>query len=296
MIQIVKFLRSNNAPFIVNIYPFLSLYENPNFPFDFAFFDGGGTPLNDNGTIYTNVFDANYDTLVWSLNKIGVPDMNIIVGEIGWPTDGNIHANIKNAKRFYDGILKKLATNEGTPLRPGPIEVYVFSLFDENMKSILPGNFERHWGIFKYDGTPKFPMDFSEGNETLLSPARGIEYLPLQWCAMDKLVDVNMSLVEETVNFACKYADCSTLGNGSSCNDLDMDGKISYAYNMYFQMQGQAAHSCDFEGFGGITTVNKSAGSCIFPVQIMSAGVRTRLVAREGTALLLLFMVLGLLF
>ena len=40
MTQIVQFLSKNNAPFTVNIYPFLSLYGNDNFPIDHAFFDG----------------------------------------------------------------------------------------------------------------------------------------------------------------------------------------------------------------------------------------------------------------
>lgn len=40
MTQIAEFLSQNNAPFTVNIYPFLSLYLNDDFPIDYAFFDG----------------------------------------------------------------------------------------------------------------------------------------------------------------------------------------------------------------------------------------------------------------
>jgi hypothetical protein len=40
MLQIVRFLHDNKSPFLVNIYPFLSLYQNSKFPVDFAFFDG----------------------------------------------------------------------------------------------------------------------------------------------------------------------------------------------------------------------------------------------------------------
>lgn len=46
MTQIVQFLNKNNAPFTVNIYPFLSLYGNDNFPFDYAFFDGVSSSAN----------------------------------------------------------------------------------------------------------------------------------------------------------------------------------------------------------------------------------------------------------
>lgn len=51
MVKICRCLRDNKAPFIVNIYPFLSLYENKHFPVEFAFFDGGAKPVNDNGKL-----------------------------------------------------------------------------------------------------------------------------------------------------------------------------------------------------------------------------------------------------
>ena len=108
----------NNAPFTVNIYPFLSLYHNDNFPLDYAFFDGGATPVNDNGVLYTNVFDANFDTLVAALKASGHGDMPIVVGEVGWPTDGDKHATNAYAQRFYSGLLKRLAANTGTPSGP----------------------------------------------------------------------------------------------------------------------------------------------------------------------------------
>lgn len=55
------------------------------------------------------MFDANYDTLVWSLQKNGYGNMSIIVGEIGWPTDGDINANIKYAQRFNQGFMSHAA-------------------------------------------------------------------------------------------------------------------------------------------------------------------------------------------
>lgn len=109
MVQIVNFLKQKNAPFVDNIYPFLSLYQNVGFPFDFAFFDGGGKTISDKNATYTNVFEANYDTLIWSLKKNSAGDLKIIVGEVGWPTGGNMYATNKLAKRFYDGLMKKLA-------------------------------------------------------------------------------------------------------------------------------------------------------------------------------------------
>ncbi|KAM1052688.1 hypothetical protein ACFX2C_000259 [Malus domestica] len=94
------------APFVVNIYPFLSLSGSSGFPKEFSFFDGGGKTVRDNGDPYNNVFDANYDTLLWALKKAGVPNLDIVIGEVGWPTDGHDYGSKKSAKKFYDGLLK----------------------------------------------------------------------------------------------------------------------------------------------------------------------------------------------
>lgn len=268
MIQIVQFLAKNNAPFTVNIYPFLSLYGNDNFPFDYAFFDGVTSPINDNGVLYTNVFDANFDTLVSALKQVGHGDMPILVGEVGWPTDGDKNANVANAMRFYSGLLPRLASNKGTPARPGPIEVYLFGLIDEDAKSIAPGNFERHWGIFGYDGKPKFQLDLSgKGLKKFLVGAQNVHYLDPQWCMFNPNAQ-DLSKLVDNINYACTYADCTALGYGSSCNNLDANGNASYAFNMYFQTQDQNNMACNFEGLARLTTSNISTPTCNFIIQI----------------------------
>ncbi|KAL5975117.1 hypothetical protein ACLOJK_031796 [Asimina triloba] len=276
MVSIVRFLHTHKAPFVVNIYPFLSLYQNPDFPVSFAFFDSGGKSIRDGQSQYNNVLDANFDTLVWSLKKAGVPNMKIVVGEVGWPTDGDKNANVENARKFYRGLLKKLASKKGTPMRPEPMDVYLFGLFDEDMKSVAPGDFERHWGIYRYDGKPKFHMDLSgEGKEKYLVAAKGVQYLPKQWCVLDE-DSPNLNLLPTNMDYACTFGDCTSLGYGSSCNNLDLHGNASYAFNMYFQIQDQDVTACDFQGLAKITTKNASQGTCLFPIQIMNAGVPTR--------------------
>ncbi|XP_039117269.1 glucan endo-1,3-beta-glucosidase 8-like [Dioscorea cayenensis subsp. rotundata] len=268
MLQLVHFLNFIHSPFIVNIYPFLSLYQNPNFPINFAFFDTKTKPLNDSGVIYTNVFDANLATLKWSIKKAGVLNMQVIIGEIGWPTDGYVHANVKLAKRFYIGFLSHIRNKHKD------MQVYIFSLMDEDLKSVLPGNFERHWGIFTYDGKPKFELDLSglgRDNNNKLVGAKGVEYLGEQWCVMDE--DMAGSLVEKvpaSVDFACSNADCTELGFGCSCEGLDQEGNVSYAFNAYFQSQDQDERACDFQGLAKIVKKNASRGTCVFPVQIVS--------------------------
>ncbi|PIA54033.1 hypothetical protein AQUCO_00900540v1 [Aquilegia coerulea] len=270
MTEMVQFLNRNNAPFTVNIYPFLSLYGNDAFPINYAFFDGGST-IPDNGVTYTNVFDANFDTLVSALKAVGLGNMPILVGEVGWPTDGDKNANVGYAQRFYTGLLQRLGAKQGTPLRPENIEVYLFGLIDEDAKSIAPGNFERHWGIFKYDGQPKFPMDLSGQNQNrYLVSAKKVDYLPQEWCVFNPNAK-DLSRLGENINYACTFSDCTSLGYGSSCNNLDAQGNASYAFNMYYQAQSQAYESCHFEGLAMRTKQNISQGSCNFIIQIASS-------------------------
>ncbi|KAG9452058.1 hypothetical protein H6P81_004962 [Aristolochia fimbriata] len=271
MTSIVQFLNKNNAPFTVNIYPFLSLYADDNFPVNFAFFDGGSQPIVDNGVQYTNVFDANFDTLVAALKASGFGDMPILVGEVGWPTDGDKNANIGYAQRFYAGLLKRVALKQGTPVRSTLPEIYLFGLIDEDAKSVAPGNFERHWGIFRYDGQPKFPMDLSgQGQNVFLVPAKNVEYLPKKWCVFNPNAK-DLSKLGDNIDFACTFSDCTALGYGSSCGGLDTQGNASYAFNMYFQTQNQKEMSCVFEGLAMLTTQNASQGQCNYIVQILSS-------------------------
>ncbi|KAK1413923.1 hypothetical protein QVD17_29660 [Tagetes erecta] len=271
-IEIIQFLYSNDAPFTVNIYPFLSLYGNPYFPIDFAFFDvsNSNKSVKDGEYVYTNVFDANYDTLVASLTKAGYPDMKIIVGEIGWPTDGDVNANVKNAQRFNEGVIKHVMTAKGTPVRTGSrLEIYLFSLLDENKKSIAPGSFETHWGIFEYDGKPKYELDLTGSKHNKgLSPVMGVEYMKRRWCVLNPQVkEIDEGLAKE-IDYACSLSDCTSLGFGSSCNHLSVEGNASYAFNMYYQLHGQSEWDCDFSGLAVVTGEDPSVGECRFPVMI----------------------------
>ncbi|CAN6322344.1 unnamed protein product [Urochloa humidicola] len=271
MTQMVQFLSNHSAPFTVNIYPFISLFLNDNFPVDFAFFDGGAgvTPVVDNGVSYTNVFDANFDTLVAALKASGHGDLPVVVGEVGWPTDGDKHATNAYAQRFYNGLLKRLAANAGTPVRPNQyIEVYLFGLLDEDIKSVAPGNFERHWGILRYDGQPKYPMDLTgQGQNTMLVPAQGVDYMPRTWCVINT-ESPNMDKLADNINFACTFADCTALGYGSTCGGMDSNGNASYAFNAFFQMKDQADESCDFQGLARPTQTDPSTNTCNFTIQI----------------------------
>ncbi|KAK1313166.1 Glucan endo-1,3-beta-glucosidase 8 [Acorus calamus] len=268
-IQILDFLAANRSPFIINIYPFLSLYDDPHFPTQFAFFNDTNTPLIDGDAVYTNVFDANLDTLLWALNKSGYPDMLVIVGEVGWPTDGDARANVENARAFNQGLLSHAQSGEGTPIRRGRIDVYLFSLIDENAKTVEPGAFERHWGLFEYDGKAKYALDLmGRGENRGLVSARGVEYMRRRWCVL-KAEAEELEGLEESVSYACERSDCTSLGYGSSCNGIGYRGNASYAFNMYYQVGNQEEGRCVFDGLGEVTEEDPTDETCRFPVMIV---------------------------
>ncbi|XP_076926057.1 glucan endo-1,3-beta-glucosidase 6-like [Bidens hawaiensis] len=273
MTDLVTFLNSNGSPFIVNIYPFLSLYGNSDFPQDYAFFEGTTHSVTDGPNVYYNAFDGNYDTLASALNKLGFGQMPIVIGEVGWPTDGAISANVNAARVFNQGLINHVLSYKGTPLRPGqpPMDIYLFGLLDEEAKSVLPGSFERHWGIFSFDGQAKYPLNLGNG---LLRNAEDVHYLPARWCVADPFKD--LSGVEEHYKLACTVADCTTLNYGGSCNGVGERGNISYAFNSYYQVQKQNSQSCEFDGLGMITFVNPSMGQCKFLVGVAEEVVTRR--------------------
>ncbi|CAN6372536.1 unnamed protein product [Urochloa humidicola] len=276
MVQLVRLLNASGAPLTVNIYPFLSLYGNDDFPLDYAFFDNSGKakPVVDGKINYTNVFDANFDTLVSSLKRIGYGHLPVMIGEVGWPTDGDKHATSAMAERFYSGLLRRLAARKGTPLRPGArIEVYLFGLIDEDAKSVAPGSFERHWGLFTFDGRPKFPLALHGGRAAMPVPARGIEYLPRRWCVLNPdAAAAGDERLAGNVGYACERADCTALGYGSSCGKMGARGNASYAFNAYWQAQGQAEAACDFQGLAVVVDEDPSRGACNFSVQVVGLG------------------------
>ncbi|KAF7837606.1 glucan endo-1,3-beta-glucosidase 5 [Senna tora] len=268
MMEIIKFLNQNNAPLTINIYPFLSLDADPNFPKEYAFFNGSAPPVVDGSITYTNVLDANFDTLVSALEKNGYGSMPIIIGEVGWPTDGSSSANIQNAQRFNQGLFDRIVKGQGSPKRPTPPDIYVFGLIDEDFKSIDPGNFERHWGVFNFDGSIKYPLNLGRGKS--LVAAKGVKYLPRQWCVMSPQASTSDPNFAESMSKACTYADCTSLSPGSSCGNLDTRGNASYAFNMYYQTMDQRNDACQFNNLSMITKIDPSPlqSACKFEIMI----------------------------
>ncbi|KAJ7964243.1 Glucan endo-1,3-beta-glucosidase [Quillaja saponaria] len=269
MIQLLTFLNKHSAPFFVTISPFITTRQNRNISLDFALFKETAQPHNDSHRTYKNSFDLSYDTVVTALSAVGFPNMEVVVAQIGWPTDGAANATSHLAETFMKGLMNHLHGKFGTPLRTRHlIEAYIFSLLDEDQRSIASGNFERHWGVFTFDGQAKYHVDLGQGSKNLQN-AQNVDYLSSKWCVVNNNKD--MSNATATALEACSTADCTALSPGGSCFNISWPGNISYSFNSYYQQHDQRAESCDFRGLGLITTVDPSVDHCRFPIELRTS-------------------------
>jgi exo-beta-1,3-glucanase (GH17 family) len=157
MVPIAQFLVSIGALFLANVYPYFAYRDNRDIDLGYATFQPGTTVRdNNNGLIYTNLFDAMVDAIYAALEKAGTPNIGVIVSESGWPSAGGFAATVDNARRHNQGLINH--ARDGTPKRPGPIEAYIFAMFNENKK---PGDeTERNFGLFYPNMEPVYPISF----------------------------------------------------------------------------------------------------------------------------------------
>lgn len=91
-------------------------------------------------------------------------------------------------------------------------------------------------------------MDLSRhGWNTMLVPAKGVQILSRTWCALNPKAsrDYLGKLLGTKIDYACSNADCTPLGYSSTCNDMDVKGNASYAFNAYYQTQSIKDDACD---------------------------------------------------
>ncbi|WOG94244.1 hypothetical protein DCAR_0313537 [Daucus carota subsp. sativus] len=155
---IIQFLvHNNNAPLLVNLHPFYTHRESRSARFDYATFRSAQTRVQDGPLIYTNLFDSMVDSVHAALEKAGGSSLDVVVSEVGWPTEGHSAATIDNARTHNNGLINHVQSI-GTPKRPQKrIETYIFNLFDENKRD---PEVERHWGIFWNNKQAKYNINF----------------------------------------------------------------------------------------------------------------------------------------
>jgi Glycosyl hydrolases family 17 len=156
-------MKKSGAPFMVNIYPFLTRNSNPtHIPLDYAnftkkTFQFRDPPTSPGGLGYYNLFDAMLDALHFALKDIEYGDLEIVIGESGWPTAGHSEATQTNAETFLKNLIAHCKSGKGTPRRPNKtIQCFAFEMYDEDKKS--GPAFEHYWGVYDGQGKTKFPV------------------------------------------------------------------------------------------------------------------------------------------
>ncbi|KAJ6811106.1 glucan endo-1,3-beta-glucosidase 14-like isoform X2 [Iris pallida] len=156
----LDFLSRTGSPFLINAYPYFAYKGSPDtVPLPYVLFESnpGVTDPNTNLS-YDNMLYAQIDSVYAAIQAMGHSDVAVRISETGWPSRGDPDepgATPQNAAAYNRNLLQRIATSQGTPMRPAvPIDVYVFALFNEDLK---PGpTSERNYGLFYPDGTPVY--------------------------------------------------------------------------------------------------------------------------------------------
>ncbi|KAE9448719.1 hypothetical protein C3L33_19374, partial [Rhododendron williamsianum] len=141
---LLEFLAENQSPFMVDIYPYYAYSDSRNnVSLGYALLS---RPLR----LSTQIL-LNYRTI------------KIMVTETGWPSKGSAKekaATPDNAQTYNTNLIRHVINDTGTPAKSGQeLDVYVFSLFNENRKPGLES--ERNWGLFYPDQTSVYSLDFT---------------------------------------------------------------------------------------------------------------------------------------
>uniref|UniRef100_A0A6V7QTD3 glucan endo-1,3-beta-D-glucosidase n=1 Tax=Ananas comosus var. bracteatus TaxID=296719 RepID=A0A6V7QTD3_ANACO len=165
MKPILDFFSHTGAHFYINAYPFLAYKSDPeHIDINYALFQPNSGVYDEKTNLhYDNMFDAQIDAAYAALEAAGYEKMEVRVSETGWASDGDedeAGATVQNARTYNYNLRKRLLKKKGTPLRPKiVVQAYIFALFNENLK---PGpTSERHYGLFKADGSIAYDIGFT---------------------------------------------------------------------------------------------------------------------------------------
>ncbi|MCO5566508.1 hypothetical protein L7F22_020185 [Adiantum nelumboides] len=155
MNSILTFLSQTGAPFLGNVFPFFAyIGAQGQIDLKYTLFQQTAGVDDSNGLHYSNLFDAQVDTLIAAMEAMGHSDIPVVATESGWPHEGEASATLENAQAYNANLVAHVPM--GTPKRPNVlVSTYIFALFDENLKPSDPA-FEQHFGVFDPSSQSKF--------------------------------------------------------------------------------------------------------------------------------------------
>ncbi|XWS56582.1 hypothetical protein CRYUN_Cryun09bG0097800 [Craigia yunnanensis] len=266
---LLLFHRNTKSPFMINPYPYFELNAIGN-NLDYALFkQTPGVFDKHSGKTYTNAFDALLDKTFSAMSAIGCEDVEIVIGETGWPSHGdggNLVATLDNALSYNGNLVKEILSGNGTPLMPNRrFEAYIFGLFNENKK---PGPLaEKNWGLFRPDFTPVYnagvlrnglPPTQQVPTASPANPAPSSK----KYCVPKP--GVTDAQLQSNLDYACSQGtDCSPIQPGGPCAEpATARSRATFAMNSFYRSKGQVDSACDFSGTAQISTVDPSYGNC----------------------------------
>ncbi|XP_024522730.1 glucan endo-1,3-beta-glucosidase 12 isoform X1 [Selaginella moellendorffii] len=143
---LLQFLSKTGAPFMVNIYTFSTFQQDKgrNFPESFALLKPTGFVVVDpiSRLRYENLFLAQLDAVYSAIDNFGFSDIQVAVSETGWPFTGKSGASVRKSRSYNQHVARLCLSGAGTPLvRDRPIEVFIHSLFNEDLQPSSLGTF-----------------------------------------------------------------------------------------------------------------------------------------------------------
>eukprot|EP01018_Ginkgo_biloba_P033247 Gb_04530 [translate_table: standard] len=276
---LLNFLRTTGAPFMINPYPYFGFTDKT---LNYALFQPNAGVFDKNtGITYTNMFDGQMDAVYSAMKLLGFEDVDIVVAETGWPSQGDpdqTAVNMQNAISYNGNLIKHVTSNVGTPLMPNrTFDTYIFALFNEDLK---PGSTaERNFGLFKPDMTMSYDvglMKVQNAVPTPVSPAP-VTTMPVTpttpapvtgttkyWCVPKANADPKA--LQANIDYVCgQGVDCSPIQAGGPCfTPNTIAAHATYAMNAFYQTFGRNSYDCDFAQTGALTVSDPSYGDCLY--------------------------------